>query len=295
MSDSDHRPLLVLTPPDRPRGRGRSVQSPPVAETARGLGIDLHQTESVNEAGTLARIRAADPAVCTVCAFGQLIREPLLTEIPLLNAHPSLLPRWRGAAPIERAIMAQDELTGVSIIRLVEELDAGPIALSDSLSIGSSESYGELAARLAELSGELLIRALDQVAAGELELSEQDADGATYAEKISRADRRLDPGRSALELDARVRALTPHIGAYLELEGGDRLGVSSAHTEVGTPPGSPSEGAAASAGGLRFADDVLRLQTAGGSLVLSEIKPPGGRAMSPLDYLRGNALPELAS
>ena len=272
------------------------MQSPPVAETARELGIDLHQTASANEPDTITRIRAADPAVCTVCAFGQLIREPLLTEIPLLNAHPSLLPRWRGAAPIERAIMAQDELTGVSIIRLVEELDAGPIALSGSLSIGSSESYGELAVRLAELSGELLIRALYQVAAGELELSEQDADGATYAEKISPADRRLDPGRPALELDARVRALTPHIGAYLELEGGDRLGVSSARAEPGgAPPGSPSEGAAASAGGLRFAEDVLRLQTAGGSLVLSEIKPPGGRAMSPLDYLRGNTLPELAA
>ena len=295
MSDSDHRPLLVLTPPDRPRGRGRSLQSPPVAESARALGIELHQTESVNEAGTLARIRAADPAVCTVCAFGQLIREPLLSETPLLNAHPSLLPRWRGAAPIERAIMAADEMTGVTIIRLVEELDAGPTALSESLSIGPDENYGELAARLAELSGELLIRALDLVAAGELTLSEQDEERATYAEKISPDDRRLDPRRPALELAARVRALTPHIGAYLELEDGDRLGIVSAHVEpADAAPALPSAPATASAGSLRFADDVLSLQTAGGALVLSEIKPPGGRTMSPVDYLRGNALPKLA-
>lgn len=279
---SDHRPTLVVTPPDRRRGRGRRSGSPAVAETARELGIELLQAEATEEPGALARIREAEPEVGLVCAFGQLIREPLLGELEMLNVHPSLLPRWRGAAPIERAIMAGDEQTGVSIMRLTEGLDSGPLALREPIAIGDAE-YGSLSPRLAELGGELLVQALDLRAAGALELRDQEEHGVTYAEKIEPAERRLDPGRPAVELERVVRALTPHIGAYLELEGGDRLRVARAEAE-------PGELAA----GLLDDTDGLRLGCGEGVLRLQELRPPGGRSMDAAAYLRGHPLPRLA-
>ncbi len=133
LAGSRHRPRLVVTPPDRPRGRGRRSGSPPAALVARELEIDLLQAENVNDGAALERIRAAGPEALAVCAFGQLIREPLLSELPLLNVHPSLLPRWRGAAPIERAIMAGDARTGVSIMRLTAGLDSGPVAMREEV------------------------------------------------------------------------------------------------------------------------------------------------------------------
>ena len=129
LADSPHRPALVVTPPDRRQGRGRKVSPPPAAVAAAELGLELLQAENVNEEAALERIRAAQPEAVLVCAFGQLIREPLLSEFPILNVHPSLLPRWRGAAPIERAIMARDETTGICIMRLTAGLDSGPVAL----------------------------------------------------------------------------------------------------------------------------------------------------------------------
>ncbi len=228
LADSPHRPALVVTPPDRRQGRGRRVSPPPAAAQATELGIDLLQVEDVNQAGGLERIRAAQPAAVIVCAFGQLIREPLLSAFPILNVHPSLLPRWRGAAPIERAIMAGDSRTGVCVMRLTEGLDSGPVALREEVPLGPDEDFQALSERLAALGGELLVQALDLQAAGALEFSEQDEAGATYAEKIDPAERRLDPSRPATELAAAVRGLTPHIGAYLELAGEERLGVRRA-------------------------------------------------------------------
>ncbi len=125
LADSAHRPQLVVTRPDAPRGRGRKLAPPPVAVTARELGIDLIQPERLHDDDVLERIAAAEPDAVAVCAYGALIREPLLSAYEMLNVHPSLLPRWRGAAPIERAIMAGDEETGVSIIGVIAELDAG--------------------------------------------------------------------------------------------------------------------------------------------------------------------------
>src|SRR5690606_37817326 len=142
---------------------------------------------------------------------GQLIKAPLLEKLEFLNVHPSLLPRWRGAAPIERAIMAGGEETGVCIMRLTEGLDSGPVALTATTPIEPGETYGELAARLAELGGELAVQELDLHAKGELGYAEQDDSLATYAEKIDSAERRLDPGRPAVKLGRVVRALTPHI------------------------------------------------------------------------------------
>jgi methionyl-tRNA formyltransferase len=283
LAAGEHRPALVVTPPDSRRGRGRRWGPPPAALEARELGIPLLQSATASDAEAFARIEAVEPEVGVVCAFGQLIREPLLSGLELLNVHPSLLPRWRGAAPIERAIMAGDAETGVTIMRVDEGFDSGPIALGERVAIGERETYGELSARLAELGGELLVRALDLRAAGELELAGQDDSAATYAEKIAPEERRLDPGRPAIELERAVRALTPHVGAHLELAGGERLGVLEAEAEDAT--GRP--GVLEAAGGLR-------LGCAEGALRIRRVQPPGGRAMDAEAYLRGHAPPRLA-
>lgn len=284
LADSPHRPALVVTPPDRPRGRGRRMGSPPAAEAASALGLELLQTESVNRPDAATAIRTAKPELGVVCAFGQLIKDPLLSELELLNVHPSLLPRWRGAAPIERAIMAGDRETGVSIIKVTAGLDSGPMAIQQSLEIGDGDDYGSLSARLAELGGELLVRALDERAAGSLAFIEQDDSRATYAHKVSPEERRLDPSKPARKLELTVRALTPHIGCYLELEGGERLGVRSARAD---PGGGLEQG--------RFAGDGgLRLGCAEGTLSLEVVQPPGRRPMPADAYLRGHSLPSLA-
>ena len=285
LAASPHRPRLVVTPPDRRRGRGRKQGSPPVADLARELGIALHQTPSVNEPGSPEAIREAGAELGCVCAFGQLIKEPLLSELPMLNIHPSLLPRWRGAAPIERAIMAGDSETGVCVIRLTEGLDSGPEALRRTTPIGAGERFDELAARLAQSGGELLVEALDRHRDGSLRFEPQSPDGVTYAEKIEAADRRLDPARPAAELERAVRALTPHIGAFVELEGGDRLGVRAAKARDSGP----------AAGEFAAGDDAALVLGCGeGALELVEVQPPGKRAMAAAEYLRGNEPPERA-
>ena len=281
LAASPHRPALVVTPPDRRQGRGRKVKPPPAAIAAGELEIDLLQAESVNDEAALERISGAAPEAAVVCAFGQLIREPLLSAYPMLNVHPSLLPRWRGAAPIERAMMAGDERTGVCVMRLTEGLDSGPVALCEETAIDPDEDFETLAARLAALGGDLLVRALDLQAEGKLEFAEQDEEGVTYAEKIEPAERRLDPERPAAELAAKVRALTPHVGAYLELPDGERLGVRQAHAVEGR----------GEAGKLTTAEDVLLLGTAEGSLRLEIVQPAGGKPMPADAYLRGHPLP----
>jgi len=201
LAASEHRPQLVITRPDRPRGRGRRVQPPPVAHAARALGLELFQPASVNDDDARARIAAVEPDEVCICAYGALIKDPLLSAHPMLNVHPSLLPRWRGAAPVERAIEAGDDVTGVSIMRPPAELDAGPVCLQAEEPIAADDDYGSLAPRLAALGGELLVRALDERPG----CSDQPDDGVTYAPKIEAGDRRLDPGRPARELELRVR------------------------------------------------------------------------------------------
>ena len=201
----------------------------------------------------------------------------------MLNVHPSLLPRWRGAAPIERAIIAGDELTGVCVMRVTAGLDSGPVALREEVRIGPREDFEELSGRLATLGGELLVQAFDRLAAGTLELRDQDDDEATYAEKISAAERRLDPARPAAELARVVRALTPHVGAYLEGAAGERLGVRRAGAVDGDLP----------AGELRGEGGELLLGCAEGVLRLECVQPPGGRPMADDAYLRGHEPPRL--
>ena len=162
LAATDHRPALVVTRPDRAAGRGRKLTPPPVASTARELGLELFQPESINTAEAGARVAASGADVVVVCAFGALIKEPLPSDFELLNVHPSLLPRWRGAAPVERAIMAGDEQTGVSIMRVTEGLDSGPVCLAQAEPIRPDDDYGTLAARLQQLGAMLLVRALDE-------------------------------------------------------------------------------------------------------------------------------------
>jgi methionyl-tRNA formyltransferase len=280
LAASPHRPSLVLTRPDRPRGRGRRLGSPPVADTARELGIELAQPESVNQDAVRAQISAATPEVVCVCAFGALIKEPLLSEHEMLNVHPSLLPRWRGAAPIERAMMAGDERTGVSIMRLTAGLDSGPVCAQVTEPIEPEDSYGTLSARLEGLGGDLLVEALDR----RPECAPQDEALATYAEKLRPEDRLLDPSRPASELERRVRALSPHIGAVVELPDGRRLGVWEARVvEETTPPTPPTPAAGEiSLDGVR---PVLGCAT--GALELVKVQPPGKRPMAGEDFLRG--------
>ena len=275
LAASAHRPSLVVTRPDSRRGRGRRVASPPVAGAARALGLEVEQPESVNSPEAVERIAALRPRAICVCAFGALVREPLLSLRPLLNVHPSLLPRWRGAAPIERAIEAGDASTGVSIIELVEELDAGPICAQRTEPIERGDDFASLSARLALRSGELLVETLD----GEPEPVPQAREGITYAEKIGPEDRRLDPRRPAAELERRVRALSPHIGAHLELDSGERLGVGRAAVAAEAVGGAPGE--------LVAHGERLLLACAEGRLELLEVRPEGGRSMDAAAYLRG--------
>jgi methionyl-tRNA formyltransferase len=291
--ERDRRPALVVTRPDRPRGRGRRLASPPVAELARELEIPLAQPESVNDAETRALIARAGgagegPRTVVVCAFGALIREPLLSQHELLNVHPSLLPRWRGAAPVERAIMAGDRRTGVSIMRLTAGLDSGPVCLAASEPILPQDTCGSLAPRLSQLGSELLVRALRETPP----FVEQPAEGATYAEKIGPEDRLLDPARPAVELERVVRALQPHIGARVALTDSAMLGVHRAALvsqdgAFGERVGRGADGQGAP--GLMIRDGRLLLGCAAGTLELLEVQPAGGRPMDAAAYLRGHA------
>jgi methionyl-tRNA formyltransferase len=275
LAASAHRPELVITRPNRPRGRGRHPAPPPVAVAARELGIEVAQPESVNDELALGRLARLAPEAICVCAYGALIKEPLLSDYVMLNVHPSLLPRWRGAAPIERAIMAGDAETGVSIMRVTAGWDSGPVCAQKREPIRPDETYGSLAARLQELGGRLLVWTLDE----RPECAEQDDSRATYAEKITPEDRRLDPARPAAELARVVRALSPHIGAWVELPDGSRLGVLEARSLPGSGQPGQLVGDGATAPVVVCAEGWLELRV---------VKPPGRRAMSGEDWLRGS-------
>ena len=233
---SKHDVVQLLTRPDAPRGRGRRVAPSPAKESAERLGIAV-----THELGEL------DADTVVVCAYGLLIPESALERAMWLNVHPSLLPRWRGAAPVERALMAGDTETGVTIHETIKELDAGPIAAQEAFLIGPEDDAGAVYARSAEVAARLL----DSVLAHP-EFTLQPDEGVTYAEKIAPADRVLDPTRPALELANRVRALSPHIGAKL----GDLIVWKA-----------------------RVAED--------GSFEPLEVQPAGGLRMSYDAYLRG--------
>ena len=218
-----HDVAALVTRPDRPKGRGRRTGPPPAKETAERLGVPVLQPERLDASLEL-------PAeTIVVVAYGALIPSVLLDRALWLNVHPSLLPRWRGAAPVERAIMAGDEETGVTIHRTTAELDAGPVAAQRAFPIRPEDDAGAVYARAAEAAAELLDEVL---AAEEPRFTPQPDEGATYAEKLTAADRELDWSRPPQELLNRIRALSPHIGARGELDG-RRVTVWKARLEDG--------------------------------------------------------------
>jgi len=240
-----HEIAYLLTRPDRPRGRGRRLAPPPAKEVAERLGIPVRQPERLGD----AFVPEVDTLV--VVAYGQLVPRSALERARWLNVHPSLLPRWRGAAPIERALMAGDEETGVSIIELVEELDAGPIAAQQRIPVGIDDDAGAVFERAAEVAAELL----DDVFRREPDFELQAEEGATYADKITPADRELDLTAPPQEVVNRVRALSPHIGARAVVDGRPLL--------------------------------VWRARVGDEGLELLEVQPEGRRRMSYAEYLRG--------
>lgn len=270
LADSPHRPSLAITRAPQPKGRGRTVAPTPVAQTAARLGIELLAPAQLDDAApALAEL---SPQVVCLCAYGAIVREPLLSGYEIVNVHPSLLPRWRGAAPIERAICEGDDETGVSIMRLVAELDAGPVCASEATPLTAEDSYGSVSDRLAAIAARLLITALDEPR----EYVAQPDEGVTYAEKIVAADRVLDPERSAVELERVVRALHPHIGARLATG----LGVTQARVADEIVP--PDK--------LEVRDRRLLYGTSDAALELLRVKPPGGREMDAASFIRGHAV-----
>jgi len=238
-----HDVELLVTRPDRPRGRGRKLGAPPAKETAERLGIAVAQPER------LAAWPGEAPVV-VVAAYGALIPSALLEDRLWLNVHPSLLPRWRGAAPVERAIMAGDAETGVTIHRTTAELDAGPVAAQRAFPIGVDDDAGVVYERAAALAVELLGDVLPEPV-----FTPQPEDGATYADKIRPEDRQLDWSRPAKELHDRIRALAPHIGARGEVEGRPVI--------------------------------VWRSRLVDGELEVLEVQPEGGRRMTIDEFRRG--------
>ena len=241
---AEHEVALLLTRPDKPRGRGRKLAPTPAKETAERLGIPVAQPARLDESVELP----ADTIV--VAAYGLLIPDVLLDRALWLNVHPSLLPRWRGAAPIERALMAGDARTGVTIHRTTAELDAGPIAAQEAFDIAPDDDAGAVYARSAEIAARLIGDVLP-----EPEFHPQPDDGATYAEKITAADRDLDLTRPAAELVNHVRALSPHIGARAVIDGRPLV--------------------------------IWKARDDDGTFELVEVQPEGGRRMPYDAYLRG--------
>jgi methionyl-tRNA formyltransferase len=273
----------VLSQPDRPAGRGRKPTAPQVAVVARELGLELAQPERAADALPLLQERKV--VAVAVVAYGLLVPPVMLEALPFVNLHPSALPHWRGAAPIERSLMAGESEAAVAAMLLVQQLDAGPVAAMETFEVGPDEDAGAVYGRALELGLGPLARALGDAAQGRLATVPQVGEP-TYAAKITAADRLLDPTRPARELHDRVRALSPHIGARLALDGALHTIWRTAVRQIGPAPGV-----------LERDGEALVLGCGAEALELCEVQPPGGRRMSALAWLRGlrGALPAATS
>jgi len=275
---------LVLTQPDRPAGRGRQVAASPVKVAAAARGLRIAQPQTLRSTHALEDLGPA-PDLLVVVAYGLLLPVEMLAwpRLGCVNLHASLLPRWRGAAPIQHALLARDATTGVSLMRVERGLDTGAVYLARSTLIGARETAGELHDRLATLAAQTLADALPGLLAGELSPTPQQESSATHAPKITKADAVLDWRCSALELDARVRAFDPWPVAETRLDDGTRLRVWRAEPLEAPTAARPGAVIGAGAAGIDVA-------TGAGVLRLTKVQPPSGRVMAASAYLAAHSL-----
>jgi methionyl-tRNA formyltransferase len=285
-----HLVVGVVSQPDRPRGRGRKVSPSPVAEAAERADLETLRTERVGEADVVERLRALDAELGIVVAFGQFLPRRI-RELPrlgyLINAHASLLPRHRGAAPIAHAILAGDTETGISVMRVEREMDSGAVLLERRTPIGPEETAGELEVRLARLAADAIAEAVARIAAHAVTWTDQDSAGATFAPKLGPEEARLDWRQPAELLARRVRAFSPRPGAWTTAAG-ERLRILRARAVGGATGDPPGTVRSANAG-----DPIpLRIATGAGWLVPLALQRAGGLPLEVGAFQRGRPLPD---
>ena len=281
LRDAGHDIVAVYSQPPKPAGRGKALRESPVGAYARDHGLALHQPLTLKqEAAAIGALRA-DAMI--VVAYGLLLPEDVLRapRLGCINVHASLLPRWRGAAPIQRAIEAGDAYTGISIMQMERGLDTGPVFVRGETPITDTDTAGALHDRLATLGARTLVTALGEIAAGRLSATAQSAEGVTYAAKLSKTEALLDWSASALTLARRVRAFNPWPVAYARWRG-QPLRVWQA------TPG--AQDAAAAPGTVLACEDAIAVAAGDGALALTDVQLEGGRRMSAQAFLRGHRL-----
>lgn len=284
--ESQHQVVAVVTQPDRPRGRGRKLSPSPIKILAEGAGIDVLQPEKACSQEFINIVRDLAPDLLVVVAYGQILSQKLL-DIPRLmsiNVHGSLLPRYRGAAPIQWAIMKGDSETGITIMEMDAGMDTGPIILQESLTIGPEETFGELYLRMAGLGSRLLLKALKGLHQGTLRPSPQPDDGVSYAPPIRSEMARIDWSRPAIYISRLIRALDPKPGAYT-LWNGQRLRVYRPFVmDMDTKDMRPGTV-------CRVGEDGVVVVTRDGCMGIRELQWPGKRRMPCAEFLRGRSIP----
>ncbi|HVV66219.1 MAG TPA: methionyl-tRNA formyltransferase [Rhizomicrobium sp.] len=275
-----HDIACVYSQPPRPKGRGLETEPSPVHKFASGAGIEVRTPVSLKDAEQQDLFRALDIDAAIVVAYGLLLPKPILDapKLGCFNLHGSLLPRWRGAAPIQRAIMAGDAETGVMAMRMEEGLDTGPVLMAERVKIGR-KTYGELHNELARLGADLMARALAALERGSIAETPQPSEGVTYAKKILKGEARIDWTKSAREIDCLIRGLSPAPGAWCEARG-ERLKILYAEPVAGS--GAPGA----------LLDDALTVACGEGALRLVRLQRAGKSVMTADELLRGFALPE---
>jgi methionyl-tRNA formyltransferase len=270
----------VVTQPDRASGRGRELKAPPVKMLAQELGIPLIQPEKLREPEAMEQLRAWSPDLIVVAAFGQILRKDIL-DLPsyrCINLHASLLPRWRGAAPINAAILHGDEETGVTLMKMDIGLDTGPMLAQRAIRLTREDTAGSVTETLSHLGADLLIETLPDYLSGKIRPVPQPEEGATYAPMLKKEEGRLDFTRPAEELERRVRAFNPWPGAIMDFDG-TLLKVHRAHAVA--------EAGKAEVGQRLVYRDQPAVGTGGGLLILDEVQPAGKKSMSGKSFLAG--------
>lgn len=282
--ENGYEVLAVVTQPDRPKGRGQKLAFPPVKEKALDYGLPVFQPENINNPGFITTLRKFNPELIVVVAFGQLLGKEILNlpKLGCINVHASLLPEYRGAAPIHRAIIDGKQQTGITIMYMAEKLDAGDMLLQERLEIGQDDNLGVLHDKLAKLGGQALTKTLDVLEKGKSKRVAQDESQVTYAEKIEKKDVEIDWGKSTQNIRNLVRGTNPWPGAYTYLD--EQLWkIWQVDVQKGAAQGSPGQ--------LMVIDNKRIVVNTGDGLVeLIEIQPQNSRRMKTSDYLKGHRL-----